>query len=142
MVVAGDHHDEAGTGGKRGVVDIECPARGRAEALGIVGQGILRFGDAYGQFSEAPFGELLKLCFGLVAEIHVARAVNLLGDTLNFFRERFVWRVEGMDGGTQIFLDGCYDFFGKFFCAGATFFESFRESAGDSVLRAVSGEAV
>ncbi len=35
--VAGDDHDEAGTGRKRGVGDVERPAGRRTEALGIIG---------------------------------------------------------------------------------------------------------
>jgi len=35
--VAGDHHNEAGTRGKRGVVDVERPASRCAKALRIIG---------------------------------------------------------------------------------------------------------
>src|SRR5713226_5615184 len=56
--VAGDHDDEAGSGGQRGVGDVERPAGRSAETFRIVGEGVLRFGDADGQFSITPFREV------------------------------------------------------------------------------------
>src|SRR5258708_21904465 len=140
--VAGDHDDEAGSGGQRGVGDVERPAGRSAETFRIVGEGVLRFGDADGQFSITPFREVPQLRFSLLAEIHVARAVNFLRDSPNFFRERLFQGVKGMHAWRGIFGDGIDDFFGEFFRAGAALRESFGESAGHSALRAVGGEPI
>jgi len=65
--------------------DAERPAGRSAEPLGIIGQGVLRLGDADRQFSIAPFCELLQPRFGLLAEIHIARAVNFSARCAGFF---------------------------------------------------------
>src|ERR1700740_773420 len=52
--VAGNYDDKAGTGGKRRVGDVESPACGRAETLGIVGQGVLCLGNANRKIPIAP----------------------------------------------------------------------------------------
>jgi len=81
----------------------------------------LRLGDADGQFSIAPFRELLQHRFGLLAEIHIARAVDFSRDPPDFFRERLFQAVKGAHRGAGFFAMAATTFSASSFAPGPPF---------------------
>ncbi len=60
---AADHDHESGTGRESNLTHIQRKALGRTGQLGIVAEGILRFGDADRQIAVALRGQLVQRLF-------------------------------------------------------------------------------
>ena len=115
---------------------MQCPARGRAHEFRIVGERVLRLRNADGQVTAAPLGKMIELFSGLVTDRHILRAVDFFRDTLNFLRQGFVQRIDGLYWGYRVRGDSFDDAFGKIFRSKSSSCERFRDRADDTVLRA------
>ena len=83
--------------------DGERKAFRRAELLRVVGEGILRFGDADRHLSAALVGELLEGLHRGGREGNVLRAVDARRNGANLIRQRHVIRIgEGERGGIGV----------------------------------------
>lgn len=89
---AGEGDEEAGSVGDFEVAHGDVEVARATGFGGVVGEGILGFGHADGQISQASLSELLEACLRLGGEDDAARAVDAGGD------------------GGELFHDGCGGF--------------------------------
>ena len=125
---------------KRHIVHLQSPARGRAHRLGIVGERILRLGNAHRQPAVAPFGVLGELWPRLVAEDRTRCAVNLHGDFADLFFERIFQRVDGLNVRGRDGLDQVDDFLGQIDSAGSAPGEGLDPGPGRALPFALGGD--
>ena len=76
-----DH--KARTGGQTHAADVQREARGRAQLLGIIGEGVLRLGDADRAVAPALLGQLGQLLEHTRIVSDVRRTIDALGNRFN-----------------------------------------------------------
>ena len=85
--VAGERHHEAGAGSDLDVPHRDTEALGRAQALGVVGEGVLGLGHADGQVGEALLLDLGHLLLRGRGEVNAVGVVDATRDGLDAARD-------------------------------------------------------
>ena len=148
---AADNDHKARTGAQTHLAHIQRVTLGRTRQLGVVAEGILRFGNADRQLAITQRGQLVQRLFCGSGVAYAARAVDLRGDGLDLIRQRRVQLVGVLHLGAVV-QDGQHGL-GQCFAALAALGKDLAQGAGHTglaadvinnihLLRSVGGEGV